>query len=761
MKEVEISLGKALALSDKAGPGSGVAFSKAVLKKNVFLCLCFICVAIGTSYAQLDMSSDYLKIHINNKGFITSIIEKTSGREYCPEENSSALLCLFKDGKCILPDKASFNRGNKQFTLHFSNGSLASLKAEQNKTYLKFKLLSLNPRNGVDNIVWGPYKTNISQYIGDEIGVVHNNDFAFGIFSLDDNTTGGLPCDGDLAQGYYYVHTTDSVGYPLPPDLHEGQRFRFGGNGISDVAMSFHPEEYFRTNNGIAAQLEPSFGSSVIMHARDRRKRHLDFITLLPGYVDMNLPRHQWVDSIDVDFIGSSIAMFGCPDSVTLNLIEQIVINENLPHIKTDDGKWIRDPKSFRTDLAWYGVHDSLISYARQLGIHAVQDEGLGEYYPNPENRWGNKKINFSDATMSIADYTRQTNRHDIAYGLHTLCEFLQSYNSDVSPVPSDSLIVLYSTLLDKNISATDTIIYVTDTTFLNEYGGWEGNQTNVLKLGKELIEYNGVTTTLPYTLRHVKRGYYKTVAAPHIAGNRIDKLQPNCYHGFAPNIFLQDKYAEYYAKLLVDGGMNYIDFDGLESCAYQAQGAYSYKRFFRRLFDTFNSLGGKYLRVMGSGISEGDWLYMSVNNVGGNSNMYNPVTDKWGIEGKDVRNASMSNYLPCTFGIQNFRSDWTFRQADNLQARAIGWNAMYMLGLSESAVEKCQNKIQFFETFRAWENARRANVFSNEIKNELKDSSKYFHLEQVNVNTWDLYQILSTGNLGKSVILTKALKIK
>jgi len=746
MKKVEINFGKALGLSWKADAVSGTAISISGLKKVVYLCCCFINVAIGTSYAQLDMSTGYLRIGINNKGFITSIKDKASNKEYCPEKKVSALLCLFKDGECILPDKASFDHRSKQLTLHFANGSSAIIKTEQNHAYLKFKLLSLNPRNGIDNIVWGPYKTNISQYIGDEIGVVHNNDFAFGIFSLDDNTTGGLPCDGDLAQGYYYVHTTDSVKYPLPPNLYEGQRFRFGGNGVSDVAMSSHPEEYFKTNGGIAAQLEPSFGSSVIMHARDRRKKHLDFITLLPGYDNMNLPRHQLVDSIDVDFIGSSVAMFGCPDSITLSLIERIVVNEKLLHIKTSEGKWIRDPKSYRADLAWYGVHDSLISYAQQLGVHAVQDEGLGEYYPNPANRWGNKKINFSHGNISIADYTKQTNKHNIAYGLHTLCEFLQSYNSDVSPAPSDSLVVLYSTHLAKNISTTDTIISVTDTTFLNEYGGWEGNHTNVLKLGKELIEYNGVTTKPPYTLKHVKRGYYKTIAASHAVGNRIDKLQPNCYHGFAPNIYLQDKYAEYYAKLLVDGGMNYIDFDGLESCAYQAQGAYSYKRFFRKLFDTFHALGGKYLRVMGSGISEGDWLYMSVNNVGGNSNLYNPVTDKWGIEGKDVRNTSFSNYLPCTFGIQNFQSEWTFKQADNLQARAIGWNAMYMLGLSESVVEKCQDKIQFFETFRAWENARRADVFSNKIKNELRDSSKYFHLEQINNNAWNLYKVNADG---------------
>ncbi|HEX8022885.1 hypothetical protein, partial [Mucilaginibacter sp.] len=515
------------------------------------------------------------------------------------------------------------------------------------------------------------------------LGVVHDGDFAFGIFSLTDNTTGGLPCEGDLSQGYYYVHATDPVANPLPAGLHEGQRSRFGGDGISDVAMSSHPEDYYKTNSGIAAQLAPEYGSYVALQSRDRRIRHLDFFTLLPGYEHMNLPRHQWVNSIPVDFIGSSIAMYACPDTAVIATLGTITKNEKLPYITTLDNKWIRDPQSFKADLAWDGKQDSLVSYAKQLSVYSVQDEGLGEYYPNPADRWGTKRVTINHQKISITDFTRKTNPYNIAYGLHTLCEFLQPNCSDVSPIPSDSLETLFSTYLAKNISAADTIIEVRDTTFLNEYGGWEGNHTNVLKLGKELIEYNGVTTTQPYTLLHVKRGFYKTYTAAHSEGDKMDKLQPNCYHGFAPNISLQDKYAEYYAKFLIDGGMNYIDFDGLESCVYQGQGTYSEKRFYRKLFDTYHRLGGKYLRVMGSGISEGGWLYMSTNNVGGNSNMYNPVTDTWGIEGKDIRNGSQSNYLPCTFGIQNFSSSWTYQQADNLQSRAIGWDAMYMLGLS------------------------------------------------------------------------------
>lgn len=725
---------------------------------NKILLLFFCVFFLSFSYAQTAFQTKWLKINISKNGFITNIAAIKSGKEYCPKGYTSPFMSLYAGKEKIYePISFSYNRQNKKIKLAFSNGSVASVEVADKKDYLKFTLISLTNRNNITNIVWGPYKTTISKYIGDMIGVVHDGEFAFGIFSLKDNTTGGLPCYGDLSQGYYYVHATDPIADPLPAGLHEGQRFRFGGNGISDVAMSSHPEDYYKTNTGIAAQLAPEYGSYIALQSRNRKIRHLDFITLLPGYEHMNLPRHQWVDSIPVDFIGSSIAMYACQDTAVIPMLAKITKTEKLPYITTLDNKWIRDPQSFKEDLAWYGKHDSLVSYARQLGVYALQDEGLGEYYPNPADRWAGKKVTINHQKIAILDFTKQTNPYNIAYGLHTLCEFLQPNCSDVSPIPSDSLETLHSTYLAKNISPADTIIEVTDTTFLNEYGGWEGNHTNVLKLGKELIEYNGVTTTKPYILLHVKRGFYKTYTAAHTAGDRIDKLQPNCYHGFAPNIPLQDKYAAYYAKWLIDGGMNYIDFDGLESCVYQGQGTYSEKRFFRKLFDEYHRLGGKYLRVMGSGISEGGWQFMSVDNVGGDGNMYNPVTDTWGIEGKDIRNSSQSNYLPCTFGIQNFSSGWTYHQADNLQSRAIGWDAMYMLGLSENNVEKCTDKAAFFATFKAWEDARNAGVFSSALKKEMRNADKHWHLIALNKNTWSLQETDAKGEIiGNPIILKK-----
>lgn len=707
-----------------------------------------VCILLGSSFLHAQsfkLQTKFAILTVNEKGFITSVKNKQTGKEYCPKGMSSALMSLEAKKKYILPQKALYNSLKNEILLTYSNGAVAHIKAEQKKQYLRFQLLSLNSSAEIDNIVWGPYKTNISKIIGDVIGVVRDDDFAIGLLGIDDNTTSGPPTDGDMSFMYYFIHSPDPVKIPLPSHLKEGQTFSIGGDGVNDIAFYSQPEEYYRMNYGNGAKLEPEYGSSVCMHSRDRRKEQMIRFPAYPENVEgkANSSRYQLVTATNAHFINSSVAFYACPDSLGLKTIETIVINEGLPHI-TVDGKWIRDPLSYRPDIAWWGVHDSIISYCAQLGIKSVQDEGWGEYYPNPANKWGNRRINFKGGVaMSVPAFGAMMQQNEIRYGLHTLCEFLQpNNNSDVSPVPSDSLAIMQRTMITNDITTEDTVITIADTAYFNEFGGWEGNHTNVLKIGKELIEYDGVTKTIPFTFIHVKRGFQNTSRGAYKAGTTIVKLQPNCYRGFAPDMNLQEVYAAYYGKWLAEGGMDYIDFDGLESCMYQGHGQYSFKRFFRKLFETYHQSGGKYLRVMGSAVSEGNWHYMSVCNVGGGDHMFNPVYNKWGIEGKDMRYVFQSSYLPATFGIINLNPQWSIYDAENLQAKSIGWDAMYMLGLSEETVEKCAEKEKIFHAIHVWENARTAQIFTKALKEKLKNLDYKFHLEQKDSATFLLYPV-------------------
>ena len=725
--------------------------------------LFIVCISLYSSgFCQWNFSTGYFKIHINSKGWITSMknITVQPHREFSPVGDPSPLLCLYDSPKnqYHYPQKAAYNPVSGKMVLRYANGSAAviHIEPEQGK-YLKLTLLSLSHRKGIDKIQWGPIHTNITNILGELLGVARDTsaavNYAIGLLSLNDATIGGPATTvGGIAPFEYLIHSPDPRRFPLPPDLHEGEFFSIGGNGISDVAFYSHPEEYYRIMYGNAAGVDSLGRISIVQHASDRRSPKEIFFSGMPK-MEANKPVHQQVQGIPgADYIGSSVALWGCPDSIALmTVIQTMAVSERLPHPMLN-GQWVKDPARYVPDVLWVGrTYDSAISYTHQLGFKGIEGWSLGEYYPDRGDN-GNilLKIPFTTGKKSMKAFTEEANAKGIIFGLHTLLNFLQPrISSDVSPIPNDSLCYLQKRVLIKNISATDTGIVINDPAYLDEVAGWEGHpkDANMVRIGKELIYYMGVSKRFPYTLQHVKRGYWHTTASAHKEGSGVYKLQTNCYHGLAPDIFLQDKYADYYAKLFKKQGMHYIDFDGEESLFYQGYGEYSVKRFFRRLFETAEKEGIHYLMITGSTLSGGSWYYQNIWNVGGGNHMYNNKTRTWGIEGKDIRNVTFGNYFPATFGGNfAFTPSSTMQEYENIEAISVGLGVTYALELSEESVESCPQKYEIFNAIKIWENARAANAFPPGVKKELQDTSKYFHLEAVNANNWNLYLVNKEG---------------
>jgi hypothetical protein len=306
---------------------------------------------------------------------------------------------------------------------------------------------------------------------------------------------------------------------------------------------------------------------------------------------------------------------------------------------------------------------------------------------------------------------------------------------------------------LAKGICTTDLNITVTDPKYLDEIGGWEFHEwtLNVIKIGKELIFYQGISNTPPYTLQNVQRGYMGTTAANHNAGDTVYKITPTTaygYNGLVPDIRLQDAIADYYGDVCLINGIRFFDFDGQEFLFDQGMGYYSVKRFFRRMFQKVAGSSYPYLRFTGATLSEGSWHYQSMWNVGGGDNIYNSGSRAWNIEGKDLRNVEFANYFPVSFGADiAIGSTTTPRQVENVQATSVGLGATYLLfGVSQSSMEANPQKYAVFSAFKTWETARAANAFPRLLKKELSDPTKYFHLEQVDSNTWKLYTVDSSG---------------
>ncbi len=696
--------------------------------------------------------TDYARIKIDGRGFITSIMAGSSGKEFSPAGHPSPLLCLHESGqandKLVLPAAASFSESGKEITLKYANGATALVTAGAKGAYLRFQLVSLEPRGTVDNVVWGPVNTTIRGKIGDMIGVVRDRDFAIGMMGLEDNTISGPVEDGDCYGMGYYVHSSDPQKYPLDPKYKEGEWFNIGGDGISDVAFYSHPEEYFNQVMGSGAKLAPEFGSYVVYHSRDRRKAYVHYYSLLPGF-KIHERKHMVSDPVPgVDFIGSAIALYACPDDLGLKTIEKIIRGEGLPYVTDRDGRWVRDPAAVRPQLFWNGPVDKAIEYAQAMGFKDISRD-TGEFYPSLPKKWVGH-VDLKGKSITYKEFADECHTNGLTHGgLHTLCLFLQGgVSSDVTPVPSEHLQTVCRTKLAHDISATDTEIVVTDPSFLAENTTWpkNGGSENYIRVGPEMMMYSGISDTAPWTLKNVKRGH-ASKAVPHKAGAELVKLMQNCYNGFVPDMKLMLDYADYYANLMARNGMDSIGFDGFESTIYQNHGYYAVRVFCRRLFEDYYKLtGGKYPYVGGSCVFPGAWEYWNSCNVGGGNNMFDSVSGKWGIEGKDIRNAWDASWYPPTFGIQGWNSNWSLYDAETLMSMAVAWDGTFALSTSQDAIDKTAAREAIFKSFSAWQEAREKQLFTQAQKEKLRDSSVKFHLEK----TADGSFVLHTVTRGK-----------
>ncbi len=737
-------------------------------KVLLFLILTFLMFSCD-SQSRLQLKTNYLNISLNENGFIYSIedISKPVPREFSPLDKPSPLLTLYNNKLDTLyePIRAKYNISENMIELGFPNNSVAKIGVDPKDKYLKFTLLSLTNRDDIEGVQWGSIHTNITNLFGEIIGVARDTsetvNYALGMLALNDNTLGGTSKTiADAAPFQYVIHSPDSIQYPLPEDLHEGQVFTLGGNGISDVAFYAHKEPYYRILYGNAAEVDDKGRISITYNSRDRTKKREVFFSLIPN-MPANIPNHIEVEPIPgVDYIGSSVALWGSPDhSALMSVIHDIVKEENLPY-PTINGKWVKDPTAFVPDVLTYGrLYDSIISYTHQLGLKTISLYDQGFVRADRGNKgyldgfdFEKKPIRLTSGDVSHKEYAEMASKYGISIGRTPITTALAPGTKDASPIPSDSLCYQQKRLLVGDISPTDTIIVVDDPKYMEEIASWEGHakNLNMIKIGKELIHYLGISQEKPYRLLNVKRGYWGTKPANHKANDTIYKLQVTInfgYDGLIPNIALQDEIAEYYADVCKINGLGYYDFDGQEFLFNNGHGYYSAKRFFGKMFDKADEYGLPSIRFTGATLSEGSWHYQSIWNVGGGKNLYDIDTREWGSttsQGKDLRDVTYANFFPVGVG-GNFpiTATSTVEQYEHIMAVSCGIGMTFSLKLNQNDVESCPQKYEIFKVIRTWQKAREANAFPRKLKKLLVKADRNWELEQIDQDNWSLYPVV------------------
>jgi len=134
-----------------------------------------------------------LRLDLDSRGQIVSIYDLSNGKEYLASDHNVPLLRVAVGDVVHDPETASYNAEAQVLKLVYGSGSItAQVEVSVKLTHLTLELKSIQGADAAV-IMWGPYPTTISQTVGETVGVVRNDDFAFGIQALNVQTTGGRP----------------------------------------------------------------------------------------------------------------------------------------------------------------------------------------------------------------------------------------------------------------------------------------------------------------------------------------------------------------------------------------------------------------------------------------------------------------------------------------------------------------------------------------------------------------------------------------
>ncbi len=680
---------------------------RSYLQKWIPLFLLFFIVSCSNE--KITFETAYLKVAINGKGFITSFFDKHGSVEYLPKGVPAPLLTLYKDSSYITPSSIENIIPGSKISLTYPDGSVAIIKTECKGDYIRLELLSLEPRNHVEAVLW-KYPVAIGEKIGETICVVRNKNFAFGLQALNINTIEGLPDGDDNGGGGGIIEPLP--GQILPDSLANkiGERIDVNVNITGDMP------DYVRLYRGSAAVRKP-YGSDLQLFSRDRRTGRV-----IKNWLG-NKDYVQYAEPVDVDFTGSAIAMFGCPEHLTLGIIEKIELAENLPHPMLD-GVWIKR-SAFPGEAYMLNEGDPLrsIKYAKACGFRLIH---IGDVFQT----WGHFGYSAKRFPKGLTDIKKavETARGDgISIGVHTLTMFTGKNDAYITPFPSDSLCKTGSTLLAKDIGPVDDIIYINDPASFKYYGN-----THTAKIGKELVNYRKVSEDKPWRLIDCQRGQYGTNPASHKSADIIDKLTNDSYSGFYPDIKLQDKYAKRLAEVCNQTGIDLMDFDGYGGESPTGHGTYGAARFIETWYKNID----RYRLTCGAGTFHYYWHIYAFMNWG--EPWYNALRESQVNYRIENQRYFERNLMPGMLGWFTLNPEFRPEEIEWIQARSAAFNAGYLLRVDES-IEKNGYKDKLFEAIREWQKARRSNAFTTEQRERMKDPKNEFHLEKTGDDSWSL----------------------
>lgn len=439
-------------------------------------------------------------------------------------------------------------------------------------------------------------------------------------------------------------------------------------------------------------------------------------------YLDMHNVDAASVYGEDALIRGAAVALTAAlSHDALLDIIGEIELTEGLPHPMID-GEWAK--KSKRSSEIYFVIGgddaEANIRMAEKAGVRCL-------YFGDPFASWGHFDISrklYPEGKEGFKKFVARAKEHGVDTGFHTLSNFIHTHDPYVTPIPDKRLLKMDETVITKDLSETDTEIFICDkNNFLRP------STLNTVRIGDELIRFGGFDEN-SMCLTGCSRGAFGTKSVAFPAGTVLARLWDHGYGTLFPDIEMQNEMAERLGRVIHDMGIRRTSFDGIEGCMYNGRGDYPRSEFARRVFEA----SGGSLICDSSNMSHYLWHVQSYANWG------EPWYDEDHRGGYYCRRALQQDYfrknlLPGMLGwycIYNHRGRFEASVPENFEfelSRTVAFDAGACIVFPDKPHGR---QDEYLDMVRLWSELRSEGNIPDELRDEMKEEHSDWHL------SWD-----------------------
>ncbi|GAA5225346.1 hypothetical protein GCM10025777_59770 [Membranihabitans marinus] len=271
---------------------------------------------------------------------------------------------------------------------------------------------------------------------------------------------------------------------------------------------------------------------------------------------------------------GAEVTLIGLPQIKILGTIRDIIENAKDIPFSNAGGAWaLLNDEGYGSYLMNFGsltedTVDEWIEKCHSLGFNQIDSHGGGSFF-----EFGTLELNkdkWPDGWASFKRINEKLKKAGISHIFHTYAFFIDKGSEYVTPVPSEDLGFEQIFTLSKPLEKDDKELFVNESTKdISTITGFHTENSVTLRIGKELVEFSGVSKNPPYKFTGLKRGACGTEISSH-------DLNKNAYHLSerfnlfvpGPDTKLFTTVAEKHAKIVNECNFEGIYFDAIDGSA-------------------------------------------------------------------------------------------------------------------------------------------------------------------------------------------------